>query len=66
MKRCLLTIDEVAAILRLDKDEVIGLLDRRELDAVDLPRGIVRVRPTDLQAFLRVRRRLFTTGRASA
>lgn len=61
MKRQLLTIDEVAGILRLDHDEVVGLLDRRELDAVDLPRGIVRIRPIDLQVFLRVRRRLFTT-----
>jgi excisionase family DNA binding protein len=58
----LLTIDEVAGILRLDHDEVVDLLDRRELDAVDLPRGVVRIRPTDLQTFLRVRRRLFTTG----
>jgi len=64
MKRRLLTIDEVAGILRLDHDEVVDLLDRRELDAVDLPRGVVRIRPTDLQAFLRVRRRLFSTGRA--
>ena len=60
MKRRLLTIDEVATVLRLDRDEVIGLLDRRELDAVDLPRGIIRVRPVDLEAFVRTHRRRFT------
>ncbi len=60
MKRRLLTIDEVAAILRLDRDEVVGLLERQELDAVDLPRGVTRIRPTDLEAFVRTHRRRFT------
>jgi len=62
MKRRLLTIDDVATILRLDRDEVVDLLDRRELDAVDLPRGIIRIRSVDLEAFVRVRRRLFSTA----
>lgn len=59
-RRTLLTLDEVANYLHIDRDEVTQLIDRHELDAVDLPRGIIRVRPVDLEAFVRTHRRRFT------
>lgn len=63
MKRKLMTVPEVAQILRLNEDEVHQLLDRRELAGLELPRGFLRVREQDLAAFIRLHRHRFTTSR---
>jgi len=57
MKRKLLSIDEVAAVLAVDADEVRRFIDAHQLEAIDLPHGITRVRQPDLERFLRARRR---------
>ena len=58
----LLTLDEVAEILRLSAPLVMGLIETGELAAIDLPSGDVRVTPRDLRIFMRVRRRDFCSA----
>jgi len=55
----LLTIDEVAAYLRLTPDDVQSLIESDALDVVEVIPGALRVRRVDLQNFVEVQRRGF-------
>jgi excisionase family DNA binding protein len=48
----LLTVAEVAKILRLNQQTVRNMIDRHELAAVRVGRRRVRIRTSDLEAFL--------------
>lgn len=55
----LLTLNEVAEILRLPVPAIVSLIEDGVLAAIDLPAGGVRVAPQDLRIFMRARRRDF-------
>jgi excisionase family DNA binding protein len=52
MPERLLTVDEIAELLRLNPQTVRNMIDRRELGAVRLGQRRVRVRESELERFL--------------
>ncbi len=61
----LLTVPEVAAILRLSERKVRRLINDGELTGVQLGERTIRIRPEDLDAFL-VEHEVPKTGRSDA